>query len=164
MELMLAEGREALLRLLGQTLLSTDSLEVFLHAVDEAPLSNDVELDLRHALEHLAEGDTGRAFPSLLAGLEGALRDSARSQGHVRKPKNARGVAAVLKMKKDHEHLIGAVYGVANDGRHGADLDREIGCVLGLVGLVVWMNDCLGQPAVKWLGRQLERDRQLTAA
>jgi hypothetical protein len=161
MELMLAEGRDALLALLGRVLLSPESLDVFSRAVDEAPLSAHVELDLRHALEHLAEGDADRAFPSLLTGLEGALRDSARTRG-VGKPKNARGAAAVLKMKKGHEHLIGAVYRVANDGRHGEDLDREIGCVLGLVGLVVWMNECLDQPAVQWLGRQL--DQNLLAA
>src|SRR6476620_6749667 len=157
MELMVTEGRDALIALLGRVLLSPESLEVFTRAVDEAPLSPHVELDLRHALEHLFEGDTDRAFPSLLTGLEGALRDSARCRG-TRKPKNARGAAAALKMKKDHEHLIGTIYKVANDGRHGDDMDREIGCVLGLVGLTVWMNDCLDQPAVKWLGRQLDQE------
>jgi hypothetical protein len=156
MELMLAEGRNALLALLGRVLLSPEALDVFSRAVDEAPLSAHVELDLRHALEHLAEGDTDRAFPALITGLEGALRDSARTCG-AKKPKNALGAAAVLKMEKGHQHLIGAVYKVANDGRHGEDMDREIGCVLGLVGLVIWMNDCLDQPAVKWLGLQLDQ-------
>jgi hypothetical protein len=164
MELMLAEGRDALLSLLGRVLLSPDSLEVFSRAVEEAPLSRHVELDLRHALEHLVDGDTSRAFPPLITGLEGALRDSARARGNFRKPKSARGVAAALKMKKDHEHLIGDVYKVTNDGRHGEDLDREVGCVLGLVGLVVWMDDCLDQPAVKWLGRRLEQERLSVAA
>ena len=56
--------------------------------------------------------------------------------------------------------MIDEIYSEANDGRHGKELDRHAACILALVGLTIWMDECLEKPAVEWLGREL--DHRLT--
>jgi hypothetical protein len=156
MELMVAQGREPFLEILGEVLLDPSRVDAFRVVVLAAGLSESVEGDLLHAFEHLEEGDVDRAFHPLIGGLEGALRDAARARGDQRRYPNARSIAAIL-FDTDYELLIGMIYSEANDGRHGVPLNRYAACVLALVGLVVWMNDCQQRPAIQWLGQEVDR-------
>jgi hypothetical protein len=160
LELMVSSGPAPLVAVLAEIVLDPSALKAFEVAVEAACLSSQAENDLIHALEHLGEGDPDRAFPPLVTGLEGALRDAVRAQGDRKKRPNARALAAVLSLDKDHQLLIGEIYSEVNDGRHGNELDRHAACVLALVGLTIWMDECLEKPAVEWLGREL--DHRLT--
>jgi hypothetical protein len=156
MEQMVERGTKPLVDLLEDALLDSSALEHFRHAVKSAALPDLVKGDLLHALDHLLEDSPNHALPPLFTGLEGAFRHALLARGDERKRSNARSIAAALGMKKDHELLIGTIYSQGNNGRHGADLDRREACVLALVGLVLWMDECQGEPAVEWLGQQLE--------
>jgi hypothetical protein len=162
MELMLAKGPQPLIDALGGVLLTEQARKIFLAAVRESGLSAQPAEDIEHALEHLENEECDRAFPPLLTGLEGAFRHTARVQGDRRKRSNARAVAAVLGIEKEHELLIGTIYGEANDGRHGEEMDRRAACILALAGLIVWIDFSMEMPAVRWLGREL--DQRLTIA
>lgn len=156
MELMVSRGREPFLEVLAKVLLDPSRIEVFRTVVSAASLPASVEKDLLHAFEHLEEREVDLAFPPLIGGLEGAMRDAARARGDRKIRRNARSVAAIL-FDTDYELLIGMIYSEANDGRHGVPFDRRAGCVLALVGLVVWMNDCQQRPAIPWLGQEVGR-------
>lgn len=158
MERLISEGSEPMIELLADVLLVEAVFDLFRRAIIHAGIDGDARGDLEHALEHLSEAEFDRAFPPLVAGLEGALRQTARARGDTRQRSNARAV--VMAMDAEHEHvlIVGSIYGDLNDGRHGIDLDRRSGCVLGLVGMVIWIELALEQPAVRWLGRQIDQE------
>jgi hypothetical protein len=157
MERMVSEGAQPLIDILGEILLEPETLSKFAEVVRKADLPYHAEKDLLHALGHLSEGEPDDAFPSFVSGLEGAFRHEVRRRGDRKKRPNARALAVALGMEKEHELLVAAIYDHANDGRHGAELNRRDACVLISVGLVLWMTECCEQPAMDWLGRELNQ-------
>jgi hypothetical protein len=165
-ERLIKEGSAVMVDLLGKILLTSDSLDLFEQAAKEGALRSDVRVDLLHAIEHLREEDFVRAAPSLATGVEGALRDAVPTG--ARRPANARGAAAKVVDRVELELLVGDIFNIANEVRHGEEADRETACILLLVCLLIWIEASITPSALGWLGRhldlQLRQARELEAA
>ncbi len=159
-ERIIDEGIEAFVDLLAKILLESSARTAFRAAVQTSSTLTPLNRKrLEHALDHLDAGEYDEAFPPLIIGVEGALRDVARGRGVRVKMSNANSVAAQLKLEHEHKLLIAAIYGAANDGRHGEDADSRDDCVLALLALLIWIEEEFVKPVLKsWLATRLNEE------
>jgi hypothetical protein len=159
-ERIIAEGADAFVELLAEILLEERVLTAFRGAVRMAStLSDRNQKHLEHALDHIDAGEYLEAFPPLIIGVEGALRDVAKARGVRKAMSNVRAAARLLKLEHEHELLIGAIYSAANDGRHGEDGEARDDCVLTLLAMLLWIQEEFGRPVVKnWLSMRLNEE------
>jgi hypothetical protein len=163
-ERILAEGPGAFVDLLAEVLLEERATAALRDAVSKSEtLSKRNRQLLDHALDHLESGEFVLAFPGLITGVEGALRNVARARGVRKNLSNARAAARYLKVEREHELLIAAIWAAANDDRHGegddheeAERDARDNCVLALLAMLVWIQEEHESPVLKvWLSNRL---------
>lgn len=161
LEQMTTEGAAPMLELLSDVLLEPRTLERFVVATAAADTRPSVKQDLKHGLDHLRAGETDHAFPPIIAGLEGLMRDVVEAQRLAEKRRMKRyssggALADALDTPHDHRLLVRAAFTEAHPGRHGAELDRKTACVWTLTALLIVLDGSTGQPLVSWLGRKLD--------